>query len=121
MATKGLIRQADNVCVNVISDEGDYVPDAGFELQTGDGAAKGRIWNGTGYDPIPDSVFEDAAAKAISGSSPVLATIAEALFQIAKAANTSDWSAFKLKDGTPVTNKVLFNTWLKELYRANSG
>lgn len=59
MEIKGLIRQTDNVCVNVIVIGDDYVVPAGHELQTNIGAEIEKIWNGTGYDPIPQSYYDN--------------------------------------------------------------
>ncbi len=115
---KALVETSTGKVVNVIVTGPEYVTPPGHELQDANGAAKNKIWNGTGFDSIPDSHFQEIADHVISNADE---TLAEALFIVGKAANTGDWSAFNLDDGTPVTSKSLFMDWLKELYRAKHG
>jgi len=60
---------------------------------------------------LPQQIADEINAK-----DDKLKTISEMLWQIAKAANTGNWSAFKLNDNTPVTNRATFDQYVKETY-----
>lgn len=77
---KALIETATGRCVNVIVEGDDYVVPSGHELQTADGAAKNKIWNGTGYDPIPQSYF-DRQDEAVANNFKDIGSINRAILQ----------------------------------------
>ena len=57
---KALIKSSSGKVVNiiVIDEDADYTLEAGYELQTADGAAKHKVWNGVGYDARPQSELD---------------------------------------------------------------
>lgn len=88
----------------------------------------GDTWDGVQFVaklPPTEQELDKVAIQALEGISPELAAVAEALWQIAKAAKTSDWTAFEIDDGAggtkPVASKVDFNIWLKDIYRSKDG
>ena len=64
---KALIETATGRCVNTIVIGGNYTPPEGHELQTIVGAEKNKIWNGTDYDPVPQSHFDELDETVVSG------------------------------------------------------
>ena len=61
-----------------------------------------------------DESLMDNALSAVDKRFAIERALAEAIFEIAKAAKTGNWTGFRLADGTAVTAKAHFIQYLRE-------
>ena len=73
---KALINSSSGEVVNIIKDGPDYTPPEGFEVQDAGEGVRGMIWNGTGYDPKPQSAIDAEERAAVKALAPVIRKLA---------------------------------------------